>query len=597
MGAAAAARKSDRGDVNNGEDRAMSAPGRSDQPVRGEPRTGLHSIGGQMITATVALLVVVLAVLLAIEWRALTSLGEEQAEARGATVNKATREMARSLARNTAVASSAALLESGYLYLQTLVDTTARSNSDVIYVLVVDESNRIVADSRVALGKAAQQPLDDDIARRVIEQKRSQVLTASDPSSVGLSVFAAPIIVDEAEEGRDAVIGHVRVGMSMEGQQREVVAARLAARAGVERAIRLAALVTVFLLIVGIFIAVLQGLKMSRPIMRLASQAERIANGDLDHRVTPQGASEIRHLSVNFNNMADRITELLEETARKAAIDKELEIAHAVQTSLVPPSELINAAGLDLVGFFEPATHCGGDWWLWKKLDDSRVLIVIADVTGHGLPAALITAAAIGCTETIGGDIRADDVLRLLNGAVSNAGKGDFWMSCFVSIFDHEQRTVEYANGGHPMPYVARRKGDQWLLDSLVARGPLLGERALGKVRVRTTELGPDDIVLWYTDGINECFGPDGGQWGEAALRRAFEASLVELSDVGEIDPTVVRDHIVAAVKAFAGATPRQDDLTLVVGTGLGRALELPGLSVSEDPDDQLGESSSRRAG
>ncbi len=534
------------------------------------PRWSLRSIGGQMITATVALLVVVLAVLLAVEWRELSSLGEEQAEARGATVDKATREMARSLARNTAVASSAALLEGGYLYLQTLVDTTARSNADVAYVLVADESGRIVADSRAPLGKASTQPLADPLSLRVARAARARVVTAPSPTDPELSIFAAPVVVAEEGGGNDAFIGHVRVGMRMQGAEREVAAARAAARGRVERAAHLALFLTVFLLIAGIAIAVVQGVRVSRPIMRLAAQAERIAQGDLDQRVTPRGATEIQHLSVNFNNMADRIAGLLEETARKAALEKELEIAQAVQTSLVPESTLIRTSGLDLVGFFEPAAHCGGDWWLWKELSEDKILVVIADVTGHGLPAALITAAAIGSTESVCGDVRPDQVLRLLNRAVINAGKSEFWMSCFVSVFDVRSHTVEFVNGGHPMPYLARRRGDGWEIDSLVARGPLLGDRELGKVKVRRTEVGPDDVILWFTDGVTECLGVDGKQWGEIGLRVGLERAL-ERANGAAADPTAVRDALVAAVREHAAGTAWQDDLTLVVGTGLGR--------------------------
>jgi len=545
------------------------------------PKLRLRSIGGQMIAATVVLLAVVLAVFLVIALRELRSLGEEQAEARGAAVDKATRNMAESLARNTAVASSAALLEGGYLYLHTLVETTARSNRDVRYVVIADDAGRVVADSRVALGKTAPEPLADEVFAQVRRANRSSVVAMRDSANKSLWIFAAPIRVsDGGEEGSadaaDAFIGHVRVGMSMRAQEREIAAARSAARERVARAIRLAAIAAVLLLIAGIIFAVVQGIRLSRPIMHLAEHAEAIAQGDLDRRVSPQGATEIQHLSINFNNMADRISGLLEETARKAVMEKELEIARLVQTSLVPPSSVVEAGDIELVGFFEPATECGGDWWLWRRLDDDRIIVLIADVTGHGLPAALITATAIGCAETLPADVTPERALQHLNRAVTSAGKGKFWMSCFVTIFDAKSGRTEYANAGHPMPYVARKQGATWKLDSLAARGPLLGEEPLPAIRVRSTEIGPDDVIFWYTDGLNECFGPSGKPWGELALRRAFEAAVGALGENGVADgaaTVAVRDSVVAEVKAYAGATPQRDDLTIVVGTEIGRSV------------------------
>ncbi len=568
-----------------------------------------------MITATVALLAVVLAVFLGIALRELKSLGEEQAEARGAAVHQATRDMAESLARNTAVASSAALLEGGYLYLHTLVETTARSNRDVRYVIIADDAGRVVADSRLPLGKTPTEPLADDISARVRTAGPGKVVASQDRRDSDLWIFAAPVRVSEgtddgadegpggeAPESSEAVIGHVRVGMSMQAQEREVAAARDAARARVERAIRLAALAAALLLIAGIIFAVLQGIRLSRPIMHLAEQAEAIAQGDLDRRVEPQGATEIQHLSLNFNEMADRISELLEETARKAVMEKELEIARLVQASLVPPPRVVDAGGVALVGFFEPASECGGDWWLWRKLGDDRVIVLIADVTGHGLPAALITATAIGCAETLPDDIGPEQALQHLNRAVARAGKGKFWMSCFVTVFDVRTGYAEYANAGHPMPYVARKRDGGWKLDSLAARGPLLGEEPLPSVRVRKTEIGPDDVVFWYTDGLNECFGPEGKPWGEGALRRALADAVTALDDDGldeGVVTTSVRDHVMSEVRAFAASTPQRDDLTIVVGTGVGKTAELEGSAERDVDDEGVGteRGSARRAG
>ena len=145
----------------------------------------------------------------------------------------------------------------------------------------------------------------------------------------------------------------------------------------------------------------LQSLRITRPIRDLTESVERIAQGELKERVRIGSTDELGVLARNFNHMAERIGVLLSEAKQKATLEKELEVARVIQESLLPPSTLIDARCLRLRGFFRSASICGGDWWSYAELPGGKVLVVIGDVTGHGVSSAMITAAAKSCCDTL----------------------------------------------------------------------------------------------------------------------------------------------------------------------------------------------------
>jgi serine phosphatase RsbU (regulator of sigma subunit) len=256
---------------------------------------------------------------------------------------------------------------------------------------------------------------------------------------------------------------------------------------------------------------------------------------------------------------------LLQETARKASLDKELEVARTVQEALVPPADVIAVGRVSLAGFFEPASTCGGDVWTWKHLSKDRVLLLIGDVTGHGVPAALIAAVVLGAAELLPPDVTPAGALTLLNQAVYRAGKGKLLMSCFVIVMDVASGELSYAGAGHPAPFVLRRLGDKVAVGSLVARGSQLGEAAFLPSPVGHATIAPGDLLLLFSDGITECQDAAGELWGERRLRRAITRAAQAEHDAGEVSVGRFRGELARALGAFAGKAERSDDMTFVV--------------------------------
>ncbi|MCE9580773.1 MAG: SpoIIE family protein phosphatase [Deltaproteobacteria bacterium] len=328
-------------------------------------------------------------------------------------------------------------------------------------------------------------------------------------------------------------------------------------------AIWLGAVGAMFVLI-GTLLAIFQGLQISKPIKLLAWKADQIARGDLDARVEVKSTDEIGILGENFNFMADQLVVLLQQTAEKAKMEQELEVARTIQETLVPPNEPVTSGFFKFAGYFQPASQCGGDWWTWHEQVGDKILIVIGDVTGHGVPSAMITAAAKAACD-VARSVYQDDVavtrlLEIMNYAIFESAKRKFVMTCFASIVDTKKRTITYANAGHNFPYLFRAGEDgKGEFGSLMIRGNRLGDLKESKYEAKTTELAAGDILVWYTDGIVECENAAGEEYGEKRFRASVRRAAA--LDAGEM-----RDAVVADSQVFFGETLRKDDITLVVG-------------------------------
>ena len=317
--------------------------------------------------------------------------------------------------------------------------------------------------------------------------------------------------------------------------------------------------VGVLFILIGTLLAIFQGLSISRPIKQLAKRADQISRGDLAARVEVKSSDEIGVLGENFNYMADQIVVLLQQTAEKARIEQELEVARTIQETLVPPPDMVDKGSLRFCGYFQPASQTGGDWWTWHDLTGGKVLLVIGDVTGHGVPSAMITAAAKAACDVAravhNDDVTVSRLLEIMNYAIFESAKRKFVMTCFASIIDTRRRTITYANAGHNFPYLLR--GNEFA--TMMIRGNRLGDVRESQYEAKTIELAPGDVLIWYTDGIVECENRNGEEWGEKRFRAAVKRA-------GSLDSAQMRDAIVAESRDFYSDVPRKDDITMVVG-------------------------------
>jgi phosphoserine phosphatase RsbU/P len=271
-----------------------------------------------------------------------------------------------------------------------------------------------------------------------------------------------------------------------------------------------------------------------------------------------ESSEVINDIRVNFLHLADRLVQLLYDTAEKASLKKQLEVARAVQQMLVPAEDVQDHSFLRFAAHFQPAAECGGDWWTVHDLPGGKVLTVIGDVTGHGISSAIITGAAKAACDlarTFSPDkLTVSQLLKIMNCSIYEAAKQKFLMTATAAIFDTATRSMTLANAGHPFPYITR-KGS---VRQIAAQGSPLGASSNADYQAQTVQLQPGDALLWFTDGITECENEDHEPFTDKRLRALFQ-------EVAGSGAERARDAIVSAVSEYRGQRALDDDVTLVV--------------------------------
>jgi sigma-B regulation protein RsbU (phosphoserine phosphatase) len=198
----------------------------------------------------------------------------------------------------------------------------------------------------------------------------------------------------------------------------------------------------------------------------------------------------------------------------------------------------------------------GGDYYDHLDLGDGRALIVIADVSGKGVPAALLMSGFRA--SLLSQDlprIEITELVRRLNESVVRSVRPGRFVTAFVAFVDGTSGRVEYVNAGHNPPVLVRHGGAE--PETLTEGGPLLGPVSGARFERGETALAAGDLLALYTDGVTEGADASGAMWGEERLAAALVARASDRCT------TIVRT-IAADVRAFEGATGPADDITLL---------------------------------
>jgi sigma-B regulation protein RsbU (phosphoserine phosphatase) len=258
----------------------------------------------------------------------------------------------------------------------------------------------------------------------------------------------------------------------------------------------------------------------------------------------------------------ERTRELAEKNAAlekaQAQLKAELEVARSLQLAILP-SAFPARPGCDAAARMIPATTMGGDFYDYIELPDGQIGLVIADVSGHGVPAAFFMAVArTNLRELAARHTDPGECLAETNDALCAQNPLDLFVTVFYCILEPKSGGLRYANGGHNPPYVRRAAGPVEPLDG--AGGLVLGAMAGVKYPTHTVQLLRGDRLVLYTDGVTEAFNPTEELYGAQRL-------VDEVQVHGGGTPTALVERICQSVTNFAGLAPQSDDITLTVLT------------------------------
>jgi sigma-B regulation protein RsbU (phosphoserine phosphatase) len=314
-----------------------------------------------------------------------------------------------------------------------------------------------------------------------------------------------------------------------------------------------------------VIISVLASIKLTATLRDLYDATRKIAQGDFAIRITKTSNDEIGGLADGFNLMAGEVSRLMLETSEKARMATELETVKIVQETLFPASSC-RFGDFNVVGHFESASECGGDWWNYCIID-KKLYLWIGDATGHGAPAALVTSAAKSASSIIEDlpFITPSKALEIMNKAIHETAKGKILMTFFLAAIDLKTGEITYANASHEPPYLVRNGNGQKVtkknLEPMIsASGPRLGDRRDATYIEAKAQLYPGDTIVFYTDGITDVKNLAGEHWGERHFIRSIMAAATEC--VGANDRV---DHIKNTISTYRQNTELIDDVTLFV--------------------------------
>jgi sigma-B regulation protein RsbU (phosphoserine phosphatase) len=287
--------------------------------------------------------------------------------------------------------------------------------------------------------------------------------------------------------------------------------------------------------------------------------------GALVLRGRPEGrsylAGEIKLLSAIAALTAAFIrNERLVDRARVAdARRREDEIARQVHRGLLPRHDPL-FAGLDVSGGFRAAEGVGGDYYGYVAMPDGSLGIAIADVSGHGVGAALYMATAKGALQSEARDLLspADVLCRVNEVLASDFSAADMFATFVFARFLPDGRRIVWSNAGHNPPLVVRPDGE---VERLKPCGPALGIVAGTRWRDVDQRFEPGDILLLYTDGVVEARDAAGRFFG---IDRLVEAARQPAKSATEI-----RENVLEALARHTPTVAPQDDVTLVVVRGI----------------------------
>jgi len=237
--------------------------------------------------------------------------------------------------------------------------------------------------------------------------------------------------------------------------------------------------------------------RMTRNLGRLDEGARRLAKGDLDARVPVRSRDEFGSLAETFNRMAQELGEGQRRLVEQERLRKEVEIGRKIQQDLLP-RQALELPFAEVKGLSIPALEVGGDFFNYFLLPGRQIAVLVGDVSGKGVPAALLMAniqatlrARLPLEKTLG------ELAERVDAEVEATTPSEVYVTLFVGIVDPETRVLQYINAGHNPPFVLLGDGTMTRLDPT---GRPLGLLAGGGYDVGTVELGSDGVLFLYTD-------------------------------------------------------------------------------------------------
>jgi serine phosphatase RsbU (regulator of sigma subunit) len=311
-------------------------------------------------------------------------------------------------------------------------------------------------------------------------------------------------------------------------------------------------------------VALLFGLVLARSITKsvhsLSVGTERLRRGDFDHPIRVRTHDQLGELAESFNMMARGIQDLLHEQVEKQRLEEELRIARTIQMSLLPQGA-VGLPGLRIAALCLPAAEVGGDYYDLLPLSESRMGVLVADVSGKGTSAALYMAELKGLVLSLSRIYESPArLLQEANRILTATMDPRSFITMTYAVVDTQARTMRYARAGHN-PIIQLESGTgrtRVLTPAGLGLGIDPGERFDEILEEAEVPLTSGDIFVFFTDGLSEAMNVKAELFGERRLRDVVEGAFALGSEE-------LKERILADIRSFVGDAAQHDDMTMVI--------------------------------
>ncbi len=282
-------------------------------------------------------------------------------------------------------------------------------------------------------------------------------------------------------------------------------------------------------------------------------------NGAFDFATKP---IDLDDLSVTIEKAIEQIEYIKKaqkEHSQLESLKTDLAVAREIQQAILPrvfPPFPENENELDLAALMTPAKDVGGDFYDFFRIDQNRIGIVMADVSGKGIPAAIFMAVSRTLIRTVGlQNYAPGKCLTKSNDLLSNESVDCMFVTVFYGIYHIDTGELEYCNGGHNSPCILHANGEVEMLP--ISKNCIVGVFPEQEFTDDRIQLNVGDTLVMYTDGVNEAFNEQQEEYGDErmmdTLKGLCDKSCKEIVD-GQLE----------SVRAYAGAAEQSDDITIM---------------------------------
>jgi serine phosphatase RsbU (regulator of sigma subunit) len=292
---------------------------------------------------------------------------------------------------------------------------------------------------------------------------------------------------------------------------------------------------------------------LTRHLATLTDGVQRLARGDRRARVTVDSGDEVGELGQAFNRMAAELESHEKLLVQQERLRRELELCRQIQNEMLPHGPL--RVGLaEVAGVSIPAREVGGDFFNYFALQDGTMALLVGDVSGKGVGAALLMA---NIQATLRAKLPLEPDLALLVADVDRDVAAntpmEVYLTLFVAIVDPERRRLRYVNAGHNPQFLLAADGR---VERMGPTGLPVGLMPGHPYEERTVPVDPGDLLFLYTDGAVEVFNEAGDMFDADRLQQV----LTQFS--GSVDEVLI--GVETALRAFRGSAEPSDDATMV---------------------------------